>query len=67
VEAVDAPKKSSSRNYFAPELGLLLALARCTPWPAEEWRQTLATAKYKVVDEISLPVDNLTIFTCKPA
>jgi SAM-dependent methyltransferase/predicted transcriptional regulator len=67
VEAVDSPKKSSNRNYFAPELGLLLALARCTPWPAEKWHETLTAAKYKVVDEISLPVDNLTIFTCKPA
>jgi hypothetical protein len=67
VESIEPGKKTSSRNYFGPELALLLALARSTPWPADKWRQTLTAAKYKIIEETTLPVDNLTIFACKPA
>jgi SAM-dependent methyltransferase len=54
------------RNYYAPELTLVLSLARAVPWPVEQWRTALAQARYKLVHETPLTTDGLTIFTCKP-
>ena len=54
-----------NRNYYAPELALLLRLSRSAPWPVESWRETIAAARMKVVDQVSLVTDGLTIFVCK--
>jgi SAM-dependent methyltransferase len=55
-----------NRNYYAPELALLLRLSRSAPWPAESWREAIAAANMKVVEEVPLVTDGLTIFVCKP-
>jgi SAM-dependent methyltransferase len=55
------------RSYCAAELSLLMGLARALPWAVEKWREALGKAKYKVVQEVGLNTDGLTIFVCKPA
>jgi SAM-dependent methyltransferase len=55
------------KNYYAPELSLLLRLSKTTPWPAEKWRETFAQAKMRVVQEADLATDGLTVFLCQPA
>ena len=42
------------RNYYAPELTLLLSLARATPWPAEKWREAVTRAGYRLMEEVAL-------------
>jgi len=54
------------RNYYAPELTLLLSLARAAPWPVEQWQQALLKARYQLLHETPLTTDGLTIFVCKP-
>jgi len=54
------------RNYYAPELTLLLSLARATPWPPEKWRAALAQARYRLLHETPLTTDGLNIFVCRP-
>jgi SAM-dependent methyltransferase len=55
------------RHYAAPEMTLLLGMARALPWPADQWRETLTRAKYKVESEHALNTDGITIFVCQPA
>jgi SAM-dependent methyltransferase len=64
IEPVASPR--FDRNYYAPELTLLLSLARATPWPPEKWREALAKARYRLLQELPLTTDGLTIFVCKP-
>ncbi len=64
IEPVASPR--FDRNYYAPELTLLLNLARSYPWPAEQWREALAKARYRILEETPLNTDGLTIFVCKP-
>ncbi len=53
------------KNYYAAEYGLLLRLARSTPWTAEKWRQVIGAAKLRVEAEVALTTDGLVIFLCK--
>jgi SAM-dependent methyltransferase len=55
------------KSYCATELALLLGMARALPWPMDKWRETLAQARYKVVQEENLTTDGLTVFVCRPA
>jgi len=55
------------RNYYAPELALLLRLSKMTPWPPEKWREVFEQSKLKVVQETALATDGLTVFLCKSA
>lgn len=52
------------KNYYAPELALLLQLSRSTLWTAEQWRSVLAAAKLTVRAETSFITDGLTVFLC---
>lgn len=63
VEPTASPR--FDRNYYAPELTLLLSLARATPLPPEKWREILAQTGYKLLHEEPLNTDGLTIFVCK--
>ena len=54
------------KNYYAPELALLLELSRSTPWPPEKWRELFAEARYGIAEEVPLVTDGLTLFLCKP-
>jgi SAM-dependent methyltransferase len=64
VEAVAS--RHFDKNYYAPELTLMLRLASSSPWTPEKWREVLAAANYKIVEEESLATDGLMIFVCKP-
>jgi hypothetical protein len=63
IEAVASERLD--RQYYAPELRLLLRLAHCLPWPEEKWRDVLKSAKFKLQQEVPLLTDGLTIFLCK--
>ncbi len=64
IESVASPR--FDKNYYAPELTLLLELCRSTPWPPEKWRELLTAARYGIVEEVPLVTDGLTLFLCKP-
>jgi hypothetical protein len=63
IEAVASAK--FDRSYYAPEMRMLLRLARALPWPAEKWRELLVGAKYRVAEEVELGTDGMVIFLCK--
>jgi len=63
IEPTASPR--FDKNYYAPELSLLLRLSNSTPWPAEKWRETLKQARFRVLVESSLTTDGLTLFLCK--
>jgi SAM-dependent methyltransferase len=55
------------KNYYAPELSLLMRLSKTTPWPAEKWRDLFEQARLQVIDDTGLTTDGLTLFLCRPA
>jgi hypothetical protein len=65
VEPVDGPRLA--KNYFAPELTLLLRLTRAAPWSVEQWRDVFAQARLPLTSETGLTVDGLTLFLSLPA
>jgi SAM-dependent methyltransferase len=64
AESVESPR--FEKNYYAPELALLLRLSHSAPWPVERWRDVISGAKYRIVSETPLTTDGITIFLCKP-
>jgi SAM-dependent methyltransferase len=64
IEATASPR--FDKNYYAPELSLLMRLSKTTPWPAEKWREAFTHAKLRVAQETSLATDGLTLFLCRP-
>jgi predicted transcriptional regulator/SAM-dependent methyltransferase len=65
MEPVDSPR--FEKNYYAPEMALLLKLTRAHPWPAEKWRDLFTSTGYTVADEVPLTTDGLDLFVLKPA
>jgi AcrR family transcriptional regulator len=63
IEPVDSPK--FQKNYYAPELTLLMRLARSAPLKPEQWRDHFAAAKLKLIEEESLTTEGLTVFLCQ--
>jgi hypothetical protein len=55
------------KNYYAPELSLLLRLSKSSPWPPEQWRDLFQQSKLTLVQETPLTTDGLTLFLCKAA
>ena len=55
------------KNYYAPELTLLMRLCRISPWTPEQWRNMLKQSGLSLVEETPLTTDGLTLFLCKPA
>jgi hypothetical protein len=64
VEPVDSPRLQ--KNYYAPELSLLMQLSRTAPLPTETWRDHFAAAKFKLLQEAPLTTEGLTLFLAKP-
>ncbi len=53
------------KNYYAAELGLLFRLGNSVPWTVEKWRETINQTRLRVVQEVGLVTDGLTMFLCK--
>ncbi len=53
------------KNYYAPEMALLMRLTRTTLFPAERWRELLKESKLQLLHEQALQTDGLTLFFCK--
>lgn len=64
IEPVDGPRLA--KNYFAPELTLLLRLTRAAPWNVEQWRDVFAQARLPLTSETPLTIDGLTLFLSLP-
>ena len=64
VESMATPR--FEKNYYAPEYALLLRLAKSVPWPPEQWRDAIQTARYSIVSEVGLASEGLTLVLCKP-
>jgi SAM-dependent methyltransferase len=64
IEPVASPR--FDKNYYAPELSLLLRLSNSAPWPPEKWRDMLRQARLRLLHESPLTTDGLTLFLCKP-
>ena len=54
------------KNYYAPELALLLRLCNSSPWRPEQWREVIEKSKLRLVEEVPLATEGLTIFCCAP-
>jgi SAM-dependent methyltransferase len=54
-----------NKTYYAPEMTLLNRLSRTSPATQEQWRNFLAEGGLKVVQEIALETDGVTLFVCK--
>jgi SAM-dependent methyltransferase len=65
MEPVDSPR--FDKNYYAPELSLLLGLTRAHPWPPEKWRDLFSSTGYSLADDSPLTPDGLALFLLKPA
>jgi hypothetical protein len=64
MEPVNSPR--FDRNYYAPELSLLLRLTRAHPWPSEKWRDLFTSTGYALAEETPLTTDGLALFLLKP-
>ncbi|MCL2646492.1 MAG: hypothetical protein FWD61_05730 [Phycisphaerales bacterium] len=64
IEPTASPR--FDKNYYAPELSLLLRLSNTPPWPADKWRTILKQSRFRIIDERALTTDGLILFLCKP-
>lgn len=64
MEPVTSPR--FEKNYYAPELALLLRLTRATPWHPDRWRTLFCAARYTLTEESPLTTDGLSLFLLKP-
>lgn len=65
IEPVSSPR--FEKNYYAPELALLLRLTRSIPWPPGRWHDLFSAAGYKLAEETGLITDGLSLFLLKPS
>ena len=52
------------KNYYAPELSLVMRLCNAAPWTVEQWREAIAQAKLTVVEEVPLNTEGVVLFLC---
>jgi len=64
IEPVSSPR--FERNYYAPELALLMRLTRSVPWTSDRWRELFTAAGYGLQEEVGLVTDGLSLFLLKP-
>ena len=53
------------KNYYGPEMALLMRLTKTSLFSTEQWRELLKESKLQLLHEQALQTDGMTLFFCK--